>query len=63
VSVRDLTDREQVAFGVLSFLVSDVISQMINTPLDKGEDKIIFEAVSTCTVPISRNKPGTTSTR
>jgi hypothetical protein len=49
VSLWDLTGREQVAFGVLGFLVSDVISQMIDTPLDKGLDKIMFESVSTWT--------------
>jgi hypothetical protein len=49
VSLWDLTGREQVAFGVLGFLVSDVISQMIDTPLDAGLDKIMFEAVSTWT--------------
>jgi hypothetical protein len=49
VSLWDLTGREQVAFGVLGFLVSDVISQMIDTPPDSGEDKIMFEAVSTWT--------------
>jgi hypothetical protein len=49
VSLWHLTGREQVAFGVLGFLVSDVISQMIDTSLHKGEDKIMFEAVSTCT--------------
>jgi hypothetical protein len=49
VSLWDLTGREQVTFGVLGFLVSDVISQMIDAPPDRGEDKIMFEAVSTWT--------------
>jgi hypothetical protein len=49
VSLWDLAGREQVAFGVLGFLVSDLISQMISSPLDKEEDKVMFEGVSALT--------------